>query len=437
MTYPSPRTNGSTPIHDYDFSRMSSATPTPSPRPTWYDPPPQTPRRPSTRAGHSRGQSYSQPAAAFSSPLPPQNSPRYNSSGQYATVDVSYQDSSSRRPSVSIHRSSKRDSPKRDRRHSYTYVRSSPPHGESDEDELFDEMGYAYVVPTQSRPRPKPHKNSHYMPDYDRVWYTNLDPYSQDIPSYYDTSYSRDASYEMPRPIAPARPPTSFSHTRRVSTTAVPPRSSTVRPVSFQQPSAARARRSVVPLNEDEEKAALEKLKKQEAARHKIPAGFSLKNWDYREPPILLLGSVFDANSLGKWIYDWTVHSVGSRQPIAEIAGEMWLLLLELSEKTERAEKIVGNIRSKEKKKLVIEYLDASERLQSTFRLLLKACEAPMLRKQKKTGGLGENAGVEFVNTLFGRDAELNKTEKWMQKVRTWSIRFDTNASPILDKPTA
>lgn len=35
-----------------------------------------------------------------------------------------------------------------------------------------------------------------------------------------------------------------------------------------------------------------------------IPAGYSAKNWDPSEESIFLLGSVFDANSPGKWIYD-------------------------------------------------------------------------------------------------------------------------------------
>lgn len=39
-----------------------------------------------------------------------------------------------------------------------------------------------------------------------------------------------------------------------------------------------------------------------DATKHRIPKGYSLKNWDPTEEPILLLGSVFDANSLGKWI---------------------------------------------------------------------------------------------------------------------------------------
>jgi len=181
----------------------------------------------------------------------------------------------------------------------------------------------------------------------------------------------------------------------------------------------------------------------EDAKRHRIPAGYSMKNWDPREEPILLLGSVFDANSLGKWIYDWTVYNVGSRGPIAEMAGELWLLLLELTEKTNRAINIGLKVRSKEKRATVNEYLDSSERLLQTLRLLLKNCEAPMLNvdndapeKKKKQPTLGKNSGIEFVDTLFGRDRELMRTEKFMQKLRTWSIRFETNVVPILENPT-
>lgn len=44
-----------------------------------------------------------------------------------------------------------------------------------------------------------------------------------------------------------------------------------------------------------------------DAKKNGILAVYSLKHWDPEEEPILLLGSVFDAHSLGKWIYDWTV----------------------------------------------------------------------------------------------------------------------------------
>ena len=68
--------------------------------------------------------------------------------------------------------------------------------------------------------------------------------------------------------------------------------------------------------------------------KHKIPAGYSLRNWDPTEEPILLLGSVFDANSLGKWIYDWIVSDHGLSSPMTDVAGELWLQLLKLTGKT-------------------------------------------------------------------------------------------------------
>ncbi|KAK7220750.1 hypothetical protein V2G26_008753 [Clonostachys chloroleuca] len=330
--YPSPRTPGSTPmspIREWEYSRMSSATPTPSPRPNWLDAQ-NTPRRPATRAahGHGRVNSYSQDSAF--SPRPPRDSPRYNSSGHYATVD--------------------------------------------------------------------------------------------EVPLYND--YRRDPAFDMPRPTPPqTRPPTSHSHSRRASAS-IPQRSSTVRPPANASP---RVMKPPAPPVATEA----------HAAEHRIPPGFSLKNWDPREQPILLLGSVFDANSLGKWIYDWTVYKAGSRAPLAEMAGELWLLLLDLSEKTNRAEGIVGSIRSKEKKQIVEEFLDSSERLMSMLQLLLKNCEAPMLKaSSKKKQSLGQKSGIEFVDTLFGRDRELDRTEKFMQKVRKWALRFDVNVSPILDHPT-
>jgi hypothetical protein len=179
------------------------------------------------------------------------------------------------------------------------------------------------------------------------------------------------------------------------------------------------------------------KATESDAKRHRIPPGYSLKNWDPAEEPIMLLGSVFDANSLGKWIYDWTVYKHGPAQPMSEMAGEMWLLLIQLSGKLKRAEEVVPRIRSVENKEMVEDFIESGERLSDKLRKLLKACEAPMLKSaKKKEGQLGLNAGVEFVNTLFGRERELEKTERFMANVRIWSLRFDANCEEVLKKPT-
>ncbi|KAF5024199.1 hypothetical protein F66182_3713 [Fusarium sp. NRRL 66182] len=420
MSYKSPRTPGSTPIHDYDsvYSRMSSATPTPSPRPTWAD---STPRRPATRAAHhSRFNSYSQ--TSDFSPRPPKDSPRYNSIGQYSTADVSHKTFSSRRPSESSPRS------KRDRRFSFTYVRASTPYGESDEDEIIEAVGHTYVLPAQSRSKNHHHRKSAFLPrDFDdRGWYTNYDDYLQGASTAaYDDYYSREqapSAFQSPQPQA--RPPTSFGHSRRSSTTVPPPRPQTVRPAS--------SHKSKQPSTPPTAKAT-----EADARKHRIPTGYSLKNWDPSEEPILLLGSVFDANSLGKWIYDWTVYHQGPATPISDMAGEMWLLLIQLAGKVKRADETVGRVRSAENRDLVEEFIEAGERLTEKLRSLLKACEAPMLKAAKrKQAGLGKNAGVEFVETLFGRDRELDKTEKFMQNVRLFNLRFDANCEEILRNPT-
>ncbi|KAJ4151980.1 hypothetical protein NW765_013512 [Fusarium oxysporum] len=240
----------------------------------------------------------------------------------------------------------------------------------------------------------------------------------------YDDYYTREQASAFQSPQPQPRPPTSFGHSRRSSTAVPPPRPQTVRPASSHRSKPASTPSTPKATDAD-------------ARKHRIPAGYSLKNWDPAEEPILLLGSVFDANSLGKWIYDWTVYHQGPATPISDMAGEMWLLLIQLAGKVKRAEETVGRVRTPDNRDLVEEFIEAGERLTEKLRSLLKACEAPMLKAAKrKQAGLGKNAGVEFVETLFGRDRELDKTEKFMQNVRLFNLRFDANCEEILRNPT-
>ncbi|KAK5117224.1 hypothetical protein LTR62_005841 [Meristemomyces frigidus] len=183
----------------------------------------------------------------------------------------------------------------------------------------------------------------------------------------------------------------------------------------------------------------------EDARRAGIPAGYSYKNWDPTEEAILLLGSVFDANSLGKWIYDWTVFYNGPTTPITEIAGELWLLLIQLAGKIKRAEDILPRVRHTASRELVDEFLDSGERLWQRFNKLLKICENYMWKAAKRECGgsgakkvtMGKNSGCEFVDAMFGRDRELERTEKLMTGVRLWSMRFDANCEEILRDPAA
>jgi hypothetical protein len=53
----------------------------------------------------------------------------------------------------------------------------------------------------------------------------------------------------------------------------------------------------------------------------------------------------------------------------------------------------------------------------------------------KDSGKLGKNAGTEFVDSIFGRDRQLEVTEKLMASIRLWNRRFDANCEGILRRP--
>ena len=260
-----------------------------------------------------------------------------------------------------------------------------------------------------------------YLPRYEQ--YEPQPPPYQRRQSYRETRTDRRYRGQVPI-YTPAEPAEKPARPRRASYAAKPTKPSTPR-----RPSTA----TNSPLKATEE----------DARRAGIPAGYSYKNWDPSEEPILLLGSVFDANSLGKWIYDWTVFYYGPATPMSEVAGELWLLLIQLAGKVKRAEECMGRIRRQDSRDLVDDFLEAGERLWQRFNKLLKVCESYMWKAAKKESGrsakvtMGQNSGCEFVFSIFGRDRELEVTEKLMTNMRLWSMRFDANCEDILRNPAA
>ena len=335
-------------------------------------------------------------------------SPRYNSQGDYCTVNVSAKQSpSSHRPLGDHH-----TSPRRDRRHSHTYVRASTPHGDSDEDETIEVMGRTFVLTADPQHR---RTFDEFFATYPRESYTNRSHLKQS-PYFADPVYIRGSPFESPRA---RRPSANHSHTRRAS-------SSTPRPTtSWSEATPSRPRPEP------------RKATQADAERHRIPAGYSLKHWDPTQEPYLLCGSVFDANSLGKWIFDWTVHCEGAGSPLAKVAGDLWLGLITFAKNFDQAEGIAGQIRSSVDREMMRDFVKGGERISEKLRGLLKLCEPRMLKAGKKnSSSLGKNSGVEFVDTLFGRDRELDRTQKFMESIRIFNIRFAANCEEILENPT-
>jgi hypothetical protein len=239
---------------------------------------------------------------------------------------------------------------------------------------------------------------------------------SGDFGSYSSPRYSSTGYYSTG--IEYTSPPGKVHRMRRHST------STPTRPSTVPRPSSSSKKSPPPP-----------KATEADARKHHIPPGYSLKNWDPTEEPIMLLGSVFDANSLGKWIYDWTVYHHGPATTISDIARELWLLLIQFADKVKRAEECIPCIQSEESREMVEGFIESGGRLTNKLNKLLNACETPMLKAAGKHGKgqtLGTDAGIEFVDSIFGRHRQLQNTEKFIASIRLWNLRFDANCTDIL-----
>ncbi|EEA28823.1 hypothetical protein TMatcc_002827 [Talaromyces marneffei ATCC 18224] len=269
-----------------------------------------------------------------------------------------------------------------------------------------------YATPASPRAPPKRHsRKASYASPRESGWYSAYAQYQDTIPEY-----ASSRKFDNVPPIY--EEDVKRSRARRASTST---RTSPPKPPKMTAPP-----KSPTKATEADAEAA------------GIPAGYSIKNWDPDEAPILLLGSVFDANSLGKWIYDWTVYHHGASTPMADVAGELWLLLIKLAGKVKRADEFLERADSRETVELLEDFLDSGERLWNRFKTLLKDCEHFMYKAAKRETGrsapvsMGRNAGCEFVESIFGRDRKLHDTEKLMNSIRLWDMRFDANCESIL-----
>lgn len=259
--------------------------------------------------------------------------------------------------------------------------------------------------------------------DHDTQYYDDRSSFRPPPPRY--DQYTEDVVYETRRVVPP-----SHNQTR--------PRASTSTQKPSRQPSTKKARKvtspSQIPV------ATVADVRHWDLGSH--CEHYSLKNWDPREEPVTLLGSVFDADSLGKWIYDWTVYHHGAGAPMADEAGQLWLALIQLAAKRKQAETCLDRIQNREKKMLVIDHLEDSQQIWNKLCRLLQKCEKYMYSQAKKvstTSGTktqyGSNSGCEFVDSIFGRDRELDRTQRLINAIRCWTRDFEDNCEDILRRP--
>ena len=432
-TYSPPKYSTYTPQPFYEYANDSSST---SNDDRYYKIPHHGvhPTTPFMSQPRTRTASFSAPrmAAHYKTDYPDQTyytiNPNYKSPPRHHPVSTSEQPRRHRRSSETPHgdglKYGSNGSPPPKRRSSFRSPTQNTPLGVFEYADLgstpfYTEIHPRYEVPLrQSQGNARPRRTTSTKT---RKTSANPKPSYYQEPSYYE-EYIPEKVHVDPSPrTTPKARRSSHSqpegHHRRKSSTTSPkskepstPKSSTPKPHA--------------------------KATAKDLERWRIPDGYSTKNWDPTETPILLVGSVFDANSLGKWIYDWTVLHFHAGTPISEMAGEFWLLLIRLAARIKRAKNGKERVRDDDEYELVSEFLLSGRRLWKGLEELVGECEGYMWKQVKKGGKKSEelkkDAGVEFVEAMFGRDRELQRTELLMQKIRTWTHRFDANVDEVL-----
>lgn len=171
---------------------------------------------------------------------------------------------------------------------------------------------------------------------------------------------------------------------------------------------------------------------------NRIPSEYCRKNWTPGEIPITLLGSVFDAEHLGKWIYDWSIVYYGLDSPFISIAGDMWMLLIQLAGNINSANVNINIVQQQNDKVLLQDFINSSKRLWKRLNEIIRICEKHMLDAIKNNNGnevhidAGTDGAYSFLACIFGRDYQLNEVEKLMSSIRLWCKRFDSNCKELI-----
>lgn len=172
-----------------------------------------------------------------------------------------------------------------------------------------------------------------------------------------------------------------------------------------------------------------------DAGLHEIPPNYILEQWDPDEKPIIFLGNVFDTNSLGKWIFDWATPRYGAGSPMAEVAGDLWLLLIQLSGKLRLSDEFFQSptrpretLEDLDKADMVSDFIRSGERLMEKLQLFLRTCEGPVSEALDEETQLGDL----LVDIMFDRSNRLDQTQRFIQEVRLWNFRWNANCAEVV-----
>ncbi|KAL1855671.1 hypothetical protein Daus18300_011052 [Diaporthe australafricana] len=172
-----------------------------------------------------------------------------------------------------------------------------------------------------------------------------------------------------------------------------------------------------------------------DANKHHILPGRCLRHWDPDEAPIMLLTSVLDSNSLGKWLLDQTARIYGEYDDMSDLAAEFWFEHIKLGGKLKQAKERLPKITDSSVRHRVEEFILFGDRLVNELDQRLKKCEQRVLEVTgiSEMPKLGHRSVVVFIDSFLGRNpAQREACHDLTRSIREWNIWFDTSCASLL-----
>lgn len=159
--------------------------------------------------------------------------------------------------------------------------------------------------------------------------------------------------------------------------------------------------------------------------KHNIPNDCCTFHWDPDEEPIFILGSVFSAVSLGKWIFDWTFHCYESNSEEVDIAEQLWYSLIDLLVRLKEAKNELNNNHSIDYKNILYDFVESGDNLKKKFNKIIYPCESCMLSAKNNTGIVDNVGGIKFITCMFLQYRDHIK--RFIHLANLWTSRFKDN----------
>lgn len=149
---------------------------------------------------------------------------------------------------------------------------------------------------------------------------------------------------------------------------------------------------------------------------------------------------MFDACSIGKWIFDSTVNAHDAGTAERDKSEELWFSLIQVTGRLRVSENFISqsvtfeSVEQERNVEVVKDFIESGGRLMERFQDLVKSCEKAIYDPDNTDNDdlLGK-AGVPFVRTIFISEKYSAKTDSLMQQLRLWNHRWDANCGLIID----